>query len=459
MRELFGTDGIRGQANRHPITPEVALQLGKVVAHVFGSSGHGSKRTVIGKDTRLSGYMLETALTSGLVAMGMDVFLVGPVPTPAVAQLTRSMAANVGIMLTASHNPYDDNGIKIFDDQGFKLPDEIEERIEEQILSGALTSEHIRSADLGKAYRVEDARGRYIEHAKSAIGNHNLRGLKVVLDCANGASYQVGPWMLKELGAEVIKTHAEPDGYNINTDCGALHPEVVGALVQQHGADIGIAFDGDADRVVFTDADGRVVSGDRILAMCALDLQARQQLRHDTLVVTCMSNLGLHEAMKRAGIRIVATKVGDRYVIEEMRANGYNLGGENCGHVIFLDYATTGDGIVTALQVLRLMKLAGQPLAKLAGCMTEYPHSEASFAVIDNPPLEDLPRLQRVLCDFQETLNGKGRTLVRYSGTEDKVRLMVEAVDMHAVEEWIAKLEAALQQEGILSESLTRQPV
>lgn len=454
MRELFGTDGIRGQANRYPITPEVALQLGKVVAHVFGSSGHGSKRTVIGKDTRLSGYMLETALTSGLVSMGMDVFLVGPVPTPAVAQLTRSMAANVGIMLTASHNPYDDNGIKIFDDQGYKLPDEIEEQIEAQILSGALTSEHIRSADLGKAYRVEDARGRYIEHVKSAIRNHNLRGLKVVIDCANGASYQVSPWMLKELGAEVVKTHADPDGYNINTGCGALHPEVVGALVQQHGADVGIAFDGDADRVVFTDAHGRVVSGDRILAMCALDMHSRGQLVHDTLVVTSVSNLGLHEAMAQAGIRTVTTNVGDRYVIDAMRAEGYNLGGENCGHVIFLDYATTGDGIVTALQVLKLIKQTGKPLATLADCITEYPHRMESFDVIDRPPLEDLSLLQRVLCDFQEALNGRGRILVRYSGTEAKIRVMVEAADTGAVEAWMARLESALQQEGIVSRSV-----
>jgi len=453
MRELFGTDGIRGQANRHPITPEVALQLGKVVAHVFGSSGHGSKRSVIGKDTRLSGYMLETALTSGLVSMGMDVFLVGPVPTPAVAQLTRSMAANVGIMLTASHNPYDDNGIKIFDDQGYKLADEIEEQIEEEILTGALTSEHIRSADLGKAYRVEDARGRYIEHAKSVIGNRNLRGLKVVLDCANGASYQVGPWMMKELGAEVIKAHADPDGYNINNACGALHPEVIGALVQQHGADIGIAFDGDADRVVFADAQGRFVSGDRILAMCALDFHARGQLKRDTLVVTSMSNLGLHEAMASAGIRIVTTKVGDRHVIEEMRANGYSLGGENCGHVIFLDYATTGDGIVTALQVLRLMKEAGRPLAELAACMSEYPHGLASYDVIDRPPIEDLTLLQGVLRDFRESLDGKGRTIVRYSGTESKIRLMVEAVDARTVGAWMEKLRSALQDEGILSGS------
>jgi phosphoglucosamine mutase len=452
MRELFGTDGIRGQANRYPITPEVALQLGKVVAHVFASSGHGSKRAVIGKDTRLSGYMLETALTSGLVSMGMDVFLVGPVPTPGVAHLTRSMAATVGIMLTASHNPYDDNGIKIFDHEGYKLPDEIEEQIEEHVLSGALTSEHVRSADLGKAYRVDDARGRYIEHAKGAIGSQNLRSLKIVLDCANGASYQAGPWIMRELGAEVIKANAEPDGYNINNGCGALHPEVIAELVQQHGADVGIAFDGDADRVVFADAHGQVVSGDQILAMCALDLEARGQLRHSTLVVTSMSNLGLREAMARAGIQIVTTKVGDRYVIEEMRAHGYSLGGENCGHVIFQDYATTGDGIVTALQVLKLMRQSGKPLAELASCMTEYPSRLASYPVIAKPPLEDLSVLQDILREFGNALNGGGRTLVRYSGTEDKIRLMVEAVDTLTVETWMNRLVHALQDEGLLSE-------
>jgi phosphoglucosamine mutase len=450
MRKLFGTDGIRGQANRYPITPEVALQLGKVVAHVSGASGHGSKRAVIGKDTRLSGYMLETALTSGLVSMGMDVFLVGPVPTPAVAHLTRSLAATVGIMLTASHNPYDDNGIKIFDHQGYKLPDEIEEQIEENLLTEALTSEHIRSADLGKAYRVEDARGRYIEQAKNAIDNHNLSGLKIVLDCANGASYQAGPWIMQELGAQVIKTHAEPDGYNINTGCGALHPEVVGALVRQHEADVGIAFDGDADRVVFADAEGRVVSGDQILAMCAMDLHDQGKLKEDTLVVTSMSNLGLHEAMRRRGIRVVTTKVGDRYVIEAMRAGGYSFGGEYSGHVIFADYATTGDGIITALQVLKLMKETGKPLAELASCMTAYPSKLISLPVAQKPPLEGLSSLQEALHGFRESLDGKGRTVVRYSGTEPKIRLMVEAADVSMVELWIRRLQSALQHDGVL---------
>jgi phosphoglucosamine mutase len=355
-------------------------------------------------------------------------------------------------MLTASHNPFDDNGIKIFDHQGFKLPDELEERIEKEILTGARTSEHIRSADLGKAYRIEDARGRYIEHAKSAIGNHNLRGLKVVLDCANGASYLVGPWIMGELGAEVVKAYAEPDGYNINNGCGALHPEVVGALVRQHGADIGIAFDGDADRVIITDHRGQMVSGDRILAMCAVDLHERGCLAHDTLAVTQMSNLGLTEAMAEHGIQVVATQVGDRYVIERMRADGLNLGGEVSGHVIFMDYATTGDGIITALQVLKLMKQTGQSLASLAACMTEWPSRLVSLPVESKPPLQELDHVQDALQAFQEAVNGTGRTIVRYSGTEPTIRLFVEAMDGAIVTAWMDRLERAVRADGLIAD-------
>lgn len=450
MNELFGTDGIRGQANCHPITPEVALQLGKAVAHAFPPLNDRKRRVVIGKDTRLSGYMLETALTSGLVSMGMDVFLVGPVPTPAVAHLTRSMAATVGIMLTASHNPFDDNGIKIFDHEGFKLPDATEDEIERNIVGGELTSQHIRSAGLGKAYRVDDAKGRYIEYVKGAVENQRLDGVKVVLDCANGASYQVGPWIFQELGAQVVKAHTEPDGYNINNGCGALHPETVGRLVREHEADMGIAFDGDADRVIFTDSAGRAVAGDQILAMCAIDLKTQSRLKANTLVVTSMSNLGLHEAMAEHGIKVVTTRVGDRYVIEEMRAGGYSLGGENSGHVIFMDYATTGDGIITALQVLRLVRQSGQPLAQLAACFTEYPQRLVGLPVTGRPPLEELERLQSVLLEAETELGAKGRIVARYSGTEDKIRLLVEAAAEEAVDEWMTKLETALREEGLL---------
>lgn len=447
MQPLFGTDGIRGQANRHPITPEIALQVGKAIAHVFGATGNGDRKAVLGKDTRLSGYMLETALTSGLVSKGMDVFLVGPVPTPAVAHLTKSMAADCGIMLTASHNPFDDNGIKIFGGEGFKLSGEVESRIEQLVMAGDLPSDHIRSDVMGKAYRIDDARGRYIEFAKSSIRNAGLHGLKVVLDCANGAAYRIGPWIFKELGAQVTKAYAEPDGYNINNGCGATHPATVGRMVRDAGADVGIAFDGDADRVIFADADGHEVDGDRILAMCALDFKERGQLRENTLVVTSMTNLGLHEAMSAAGIKVVTTDVGDRHVIECMRENGFNLGGEKSGHVILMDFATTGDGIITALQVLKLMKQTGRSLKSLASCMTEYPQRLVSFAVRKKPPLETLGPLQDAMREATAALGASGRYVIRYSGTENKARILVEAKERAMVDHWTARFEAVLRKE------------
>jgi phosphoglucosamine mutase len=447
MGTLFGTDGIRGQANVYPITPEIAMQVGKAIAQVFEAGGHGTARAVIGKDTRLSGYMLETALTSGLVSAGMDVFLVGPIPTPAVAHLTRSMGAAVGIMLTASHNPYDDNGIKIFDDQGFKLSDEVESRIEAAVLSGETGGEEIRSADLGKAYRIDDARGRYIEFAKSTVDNQKLNGLKIVLDCANGAAYQIAPWIFKELGAKVIKAFVDPDGYNINENCGAMHPETMGNLVCEHGADLGIAFDGDADRVIFCDAAGNEVDGDRILAMCALNYKKQGLLKKDTLVVTSMSNLGLHDAMRHHGIKVVATDVGDRYVIERMRADGYCIGGEKSGHVILMDYATTGDGIITALQVLKLLKDTGKPLVELADCMTEYPQKLVALPVKEKKPLEELERVTQILNECRTALGDEGRVIVRYSGTEKKIRLLVESQHESDVSYWTGKLIEAVEEE------------
>lgn len=442
---LFGTDGIRGQANCPPITPETALQVGKAIARVCGATGHGSRKAVIGKDTRLSGYMLETALTSGLVSMGMDVLLVGPVPTPAVAHLTRSMAADVGIMLTASHNPYDDNGIKIFGPDGFKISDDMELAISRHVFSGDLSSAHIRSDQIGKAYRLEDARGRYIEFAKAAVRNCGLQHLTVVLDCANGAAYSIGPLIFKELGARVIKAFVEPDGYNINNGCGALHPEAVSALVREHHADVGIALDGDADRVVFCDAEGRTVDGDRILTMCALDFHRRGALVRNTVVVTTMSNLGLHEALRQHGIAVETTDVGDRLVIERMRQIGANLGGEKSGHVIFMDYATTGDGIMTALQVLRLMKEHGSSLAELAACMREYPQQLVSVPVAERKPLEHLFSLQAALSRCRQDLGTSGRAIVRYSGTEPKLRILVEAESEDQVHRWAEELVRAVR--------------
>jgi phosphoglucosamine mutase len=447
MEQLFGTDGIRGRANCYPITAEMALQIGKAIGHAFKATGHGSRRAVIGKDTRLSGYMLETALTSGLVSVGMDVLLVGPVPTPAVAHLTRSMAADVGIMLTASHNPFDDNGVKIFGADGFKISDEIENDITRHVFSGELSCDHIRSDRLGKAYRIDDARGRYIEFAKSTVRNRDFAGLKVVLDCANGAAYFIAPLMFKELGAQVIKSYVEPDGYNINNGCGALHPETVARTVVEQKADIGIAFDGDADRVIFCDARGRIVDGDRILAMCALDFKARKQLANNTLVVTTMSNLGLHEAMRHAGIKVDTTDVGDRLVIERMHKIGANVGGEKSGHVILMDYATTGDGIITAMQIIRLMKDRQATLAELADCMVEYPQKLVSLKVKVKKPLDSLPNLMLTMGLCKKDLGDEGRMIVRYSGTEDKIRLLVEARKARQVSTWIDKLSRAVRKD------------
>ncbi len=447
MEKLFGTDGIRGQANRHPITADMALQVGKAMACAMGARGHGSKRAVIGKDTRLSGYMIETALTSGLVSMGADVFLVGPVPTPAVAHLTKSLAADAGIMVTASHNPFDDNGIKLFSPDGYKLDDAMEAEIARHVLSGPISSEHIRSDQIGKAYRIDDASGRYIEFAKSTIRNQKLDPLKIVLDCANGAAYHIAPLIFRELGAEVIKIHVAPDGYNINNNCGALHPKVVAEKVRDHKADLGIALDGDADRVIFCDARGHTVDGDRILAMCALDFQRRGVLTKDTLVCTTMSNLGLHEAMTRHGIHVVTTDVGDRYVIDAMRMHGYAMGGEKSGHVIFHEYATTGDGIITALQVLRMMRMKQATLATLADCMDEYPQRLVSLPVREKRPLQELPQLSAVIQQAEAEMGAFGRVVVRYSGTEKKIRLLVEAREADVVDKWIACLTATVQAE------------
>ena len=447
MGKLFGTDGIRGQANRHPITPEMALQVGKAIAHTMGAHGHGSKRAVIGKDTRLSGYMIETALTSGLVSMGADVFLVGPVPTPAVAHLTKSLAADAGIMVTASHNPFDDNGIKLFSPDGYKLDDTMEDDISRHVLSGEISSEHIRSDQIGKAYRIDDASGRYIEFAKSTIRNEKLNPLKVVLDCANGAAYHMAPLIFRELGAEVIKINVAPDGYNINNNCGALHPKVVADLVREHKADLGVALDGDADRVIFCDEHGHTIHGDRILAMCAMEFQRRGALAKNTLVCTTMSNLGLHEAMARHKIQVVTTDVGDRYVIDAMRTHGYTMGGETSGHIIFHDYATTGDGIISALQVMRLMRLRQTPLSVLADCMTEYPHRIASLPVREKLPIETLPLLSSTIREAESGLGSHGRVLVRYSGTERKIRLLIEAREQAMVQHWIGRLSDAVQAE------------
>ncbi|MEI6645697.1 MAG: phosphoglucosamine mutase [bacterium] len=447
MTKLFGTDGIRGQANRYPVNAELALKLGKALGKQLKAHGHDSTRVVIGKDTRLSGYMLETAITSGLVSTGCDVYLVGPVPTPAVAHLTKSLAADAGVMLTASHNPFDDNGIKLFCPKGYKLADEDEETLTELILHTDLSTDDIRSDQLGKAHRMEDARGRYIEFTKSTINNMNLSGCKVVLDCANGAAYNLAPWIFRELGAKVIKTGISPDGLNINEQCGAMHPEVISRMVKESGADIGIALDGDADRVIFADENGAIIDGDRILAACAIAYKKRGRLVKDTVVVTSMSNLGLHDAMRKQGIHVEVTDVGDRYVIDTMRKNGFNLGGEKSGHLIFHDYATTGDGILSALQVLRVLKEEGKTLAQFSDCMDEYPQTLVSVKVKEKKPIDSAPHLAEAIRLCEEDLKGRGRVIVRYSGTESKIRLLVEARETKLVDAWIAKLKEAVKED------------
>ena len=440
MKKLFGTDGIRGKANTYPITPEVALQLGKAIAHVFGAQGDGSARVVLGKDTRLSGYMIEAALTSGLVSMGMDVLSVGPLPTPAIAHLIKSMCATCGIMITASHNPSDDNGIKLFDADGFKLPDEVELEIEKLVLGREINSAHINTVLLGKAYRIDDAPGRYIEFAKGSIKNRSLNGLKIVLDCANGSGYKIAPLIFKELGAEIITMGVEPDGYNINFDCGATHTEAMSELVKKYNANLGIALDGDADRVIFCDENGEIVNGDRLIGMCALDFKERGKLVDNTVVTTTMTNLGFHKAMNNAGINVAVTDVGDRHVINKMREKGYNIGGEQSGHIIFMDYVTTGDGIITALHVLKMMLNKQKPLSELADCMEEFPQLLTNIDVKSKPPIKDVPELSRIIKDCDYALGKNGRVIVRYSGTENKIRVLVESSNSDNVQEWTKKI-------------------
>jgi phosphoglucosamine mutase len=426
MRKLFGTDGIRGVANLDPMTSEMAMQLGRAAAHLFMRRA-GRHQIVIGKDTRISGYMLESALTAGICSMGVDVLLVGPMPTPAIAFLTRSLRADAGVMISASHNPYQDNGIKFFSNDGFKLPDEMESRIEGLIVSNEIT--HLRpTADaIGKAYRINDAEGRYIEFVKRSLPKElDFQGMKVVVDCANGAAYKVAPTVLRELGAKVEVIGDKPDGMNINAGCGAVHPELLQKAVHEQGAHLGIALDGDADRAIFVCEQGRVVDGDHIMAMLALDLHHQGQLAKQTVVGTVMSNFGLEQAMTKSGIALERTAVGDRYLLERMLAEGYNFGGEQSGHFIFLDHNTTGDGLISALQVLSLMKRTGKPLSELAQAMTAVPQVLFNVKVLKKPKLDTVPELQRAIAQSEQRLNGSGRVLVRYSGTESLLRVMVE---------------------------------
>jgi phosphoglucosamine mutase len=428
-RKLFGTDGIRGVANVDPMTGEIAMQLGRAISHIF-KEVKGKHRIVVGKDTRLSGYMLETALASGICSMGADVMLVGPLPTPGIAFITSSMRANAGVVISASHNPYYDNGIKIFSQDGFKLPDEMERQIEELIISNHLHSLRPTAREVGKAYRIDDAIGRYVVFLKNTFPNHlSLDGLRIALDCANGAAYRVAPTVFEELGAEVMPIGIEPNGENINERCGSLHPKVVSQLVLEKGADLGIALDGDGDRIVFVDRKGNQVDGDYILAICALQMLSENRLKKGTLVTTVMSNIGLDRAITEAGGEVIRTQVGDRYVVEEMVRGDYNLGGEQSGHTIFLDYNTTCDGILTALQVLAIMKQKGRSLDELAKVMEPLPQVLYNVEVKEKKNLSEFPEIEKRIREIEKSLRHSGRILIRYSGTEPLLRIMVEGED------------------------------
>jgi phosphoglucosamine mutase len=435
VRRLFGTDGVRGVANVHPMTAEMALQLGRALAFVVRNGPH-RHRIVIGKDTRLSGYMLEQAIASGICSMGVDVMLSGPLPTPAIAFITQSMRADAGVVISASHNPYQDNGIKFFSRDGFKLPDDVELQIERLVLadagSGNADFQALRptATRIGKAKRIDDAKGRYAQFLKGLFPKElTLEGLTVVVDCAHGAAYQVAPGVFEELGAKVIPLSVEPDGTNINDGCGAVHPATMARAIVGNGAQLGLALDGDADRVILADETGRVVDGDAIMAILGRDLLARKALAKKTVVATVMSNLGLEQALASVGGRVVRTGVGDRYVVEEMRRHGYNFGGEQSGHLIFLDHVTTGDGVAAALNVLAVMKREGRSLSDLARCFVSYPQALVNVVVKEKRPLAELPVVGKAIAAAEKALGAKGRVLVRFSGTENKARVLVEGPD------------------------------
>ena len=430
--KLFGTDGIRGRANQSPMTGEMAFEIGRAAAYVLKKK-HGRNMILIGKDTRLSGYMLESALTSGMCSMGMDVVLVGPMPTPGIAFVTRSLRVDAGIVISASHNPYDDNGIKFFSSEGFKLPDSIEREIEEAVFSGSLKDIRPLGSEIGKAHRVDDAAGRYIEYVKATFPKGmTLEGVKVVVDCANGASYKITPFVLDELGAEVIAINNKPDGKNINAGCGSTHPQAMQKEVSKHKAHIGIAHDGDGDRTIFCDEKGEIIDGDKIMAICAIDMKKEKRLKNNIVVTTVMSNLGFEVFLKKSGIKIVRTQVGDRYVVEEMLRQGCNLGGEQSGHIVFMDHNTTGDGAISALQVLAVMCKTGKPLSKLASGIPIYPQVLLNVPVPKPKSIEKFPAVMSAIKKAEKELRS-GRILVRPSGTEPKIRIMVEGSSMHKI--------------------------
>jgi phosphoglucosamine mutase len=450
--KLFGTDGIRGTSNQFPMTPEVVVKIGQAIGYLIRkktiSSPSQANKVVIGKDTRLSGYMIEQALSSGLNSMGIYVQLVGPLPTPGIGYLTRTMRAAAGIVISASHNAYQDNGIKIFGPDGFKLDDKLEKEIEALVASNDLAKMLPPSKDVGRTKRIEDAQGRYIVYAKSAFPlEYTLDGLRIVLDTAHGAAYKVAPAIFEELGAEVIHVGNQPNGTNINDKVGALHPSLISQAVVQYRADVGIGMDGDADRVVMIDERGKLMNGDHILAVCAIHMKEKKQLKHDTLVVTQMSNFGLEKKMKEFGIKVVKTNVGDKYVVEEMRKNGYNLGGEQSGHIIFLDHSTTGDGTVAALNVLSVMKETGKKMSELANVFEDVPQVLINCRVRSRVELDQIKGYAAFLAEKEAELKSDGRIFIRYSGTEPLIRILVEGSDKKKINSIAEQLATFLEKE------------
>jgi phosphoglucosamine mutase len=467
-QKIFGTDGVRGTANIEPVTAETALKLGRAAAHVFKnvapqSSSRENHKIVIGKDTRLSAYLLENALSAGVLSMGVDVLFIGPLPTPGVAYVTRSLRADAGIVITASHNPYDDNGIKFFRADGYKLDDKIEDEIEHLVFSGEIENIRPTASEIGKAVRIDDALGRYIEYAKASFPRKmTLDGMRIVVDCANGAAYKATPCVLRELGAELFVYGNQPDGTNINKDCGSMHPDSLCAKVREHRADVGIAHDGDADRVLLCDENGLLIDGDDIMAIAALEMLKNPghheiAMRHphfsgglskSTLVTTVMSNAGLIAAIQGAGGKVVRTPVGDKNVIDEMLREDLNFGGEQSGHLIFRDFSTTGDGLVAALQILRIMKSQDTPLSKLRQCWTRFPQLVTNVRVREKRPFEQLDGVLDLVAQAEAAVKGDGgRVLLRYSGTEPKARLLIEGRDATTLDQWSQRICEALKKQ------------
>ena len=450
--KIFGTDGVRGVANVEPVTAETSLKLGRAAAHVFTQlnprkNPEGTRpKIVLGKDTRLSGYMLENALVAGITSLGVDVLIIGPLPTPGVAYITRSLRADAGIILSASHNPYEDNGIKFFRHDGYKLDDQVEEQIEHLVFAGEIDSIRPTARNIGRAARIDDALGRYVEFAKASFPRGmSLEGMRLAVDVANGAAYKSTPCILRELGAEVTVAHNEPNGTNINAQCGSIYPEEIQRLVRETGADVGITHDGDADRVLLCDENGEIVDGDEILAMASVDLLRADRLQQNTVAATVMSNFGLDETLAAEGGKVTRTKVGDRYVIEEMMQRKLNLGGEQSGHIIFRDFTTTGDGIISALQILRIMHKTGQPLSKLKKCLKKYPQAQRNLVVKEKPPLAELSAVMKLVSEAEKELSGKGRVLLRYSGTEPKIRLLIEGQEFDKIDKQANRIADAIQ--------------